>query len=309
MEFSDQQIDSVIEIVTPENISFKYIVAGPFRRIPAFLIDFAIRGFVFFALAMLFAFLGVFVGGVGIAVLLLIYFVFDWIYGGAFETMWNGQTPGKRIMGIRVLSQDGQPINGVQGMLRNLLRYVDMMPFLPLSAFGAPTGALGIPTFAIGMLAPLLTGAKYQRLGDIVCGTVVVVEDRNWLFGLTRLEESRIAVLAEFVPANFKPSRNLSRALATYVERRKFFSPARRREISRHVAEPLLERFNLPRDTSYDLLLCALYHRSFIADPMEDQKALYDEGENPFTRVSPNQVQVVPALARNPQFFKQETPQ
>lgn len=302
MEFSDQQIDSVIEIVTPENISFKYIAAGPFRRMPAFLIDVAIRGAVLFGVAMVMAFTGVFLGSLGVAVIFLLFFAFSWLYGGVFETMWNGQTPGKRIMGIRVLSKDGQPINAVQGMLRNILRFVDMMPILPWTAFGGTAAIAGIPTFAIGMLAPLLTGSKYQRLGDIVCGTVVVVEDRSWLFGLTRLDDRRIAALADYVPANFKPSRNLSRALATYVERRKFFSPARRLEISRHVAEPLLERFHLPRDTSYDLLLCALYHRAFVADQMEDQKSLYEEGENPFIKVSPQPVQPIlhPAIASQP---------
>jgi hypothetical protein len=54
--------------------------------------------------------------------------------------------------------------------------------------------------------------------------------------------------------------------LATYVERRQFFTPARRREIARHIGELLIEHFHLPRDTSQDLLLCALYYRAFIAD-------------------------------------------
>jgi hypothetical protein len=107
---------------------------------------------------------------------------------------------------------------------------------------------------------------RYQRLGDLVCGTMVVVEERSWLFGVAKIEDPRTEQLAALLPANFKVSRSLARALATYVERRRFFAPARRREIARHIGDPLLERFHLPRDTSHDLLLCALYYRTFIAD-------------------------------------------
>jgi hypothetical protein len=61
-------------------------------------------------------------------------------------------------------------------------------------------------------------------------------------------------------------SRSLAQALAAYVNRRRFFSPDRRREVARHLAQPLLERFGFPTNTSYDLLLCSLYHRTFVAD-------------------------------------------
>ena len=50
------------------------------------------------------------------------FFLVSWFYGGFFEAYWNGQTPGKRIMGLRVLSTNGRPINGYQAVLRNLLR-------------------------------------------------------------------------------------------------------------------------------------------------------------------------------------------
>ena len=69
-------------------------------------------------------------------------------------------------------------------------------------------------------------------------------------------------------------SRSLAKALATYVERRKFFSPPRRKEVAKHLAEPLLAKFGLPGDTSYDLLLCSLFYRTFIADRGDDEKQL-----------------------------------
>ena len=97
-------IDTCIEIVTPENIAFQYRVAGPFRRLPAFLIDAAIR-IALAAVTMIaavFAFDYAGVVGVGIGIGLLIWFALSWFYMGLFEALWNRQTPGKRIMRIRV---------------------------------------------------------------------------------------------------------------------------------------------------------------------------------------------------------------
>jgi hypothetical protein len=173
-------------------------------------------------------------------------------------------------MGIRVLRTDGQPINGLQAVMRNVLRFVDMMPLVPppLPEFMVPPQVVNMPVFPI-FLAGLVTSAlnrRYQRLGDIVCGTMVVVEERRWLFGVAKIEDPRAEQLATFIPANFRISRSLAQALAVYVERRKFFAPPRRREIARHLGEPLLEKLGLPHDTSHDLLLCALYYRAFVTD-------------------------------------------
>src|SRR6185295_15486570 len=170
-----------------------------------------------------------------------------WFYGALFETFLNGQTPGKYVLGLRVLTENGQPINGMQAALRNLFRAADL--FL---------GVVGLSVMALNR--------RYQRLGDLVAGTIEVVEDRQWLTGVAKLDDPRAIQLAAFLPPNFVVSRPMAKALATYVERRRFFSLPRRREVAKHLAEPLLERFGLPADTSYDLLLCALYYRKFIAD-------------------------------------------
>lgn len=271
MTRDEPQIDSSIDIVTPENIAFQYQLAGPFRRLPAYLIDIALRLAAWVLLMMLFGISGLMSFGGASGILFLFWFLLEWFYGGLFEAFWNGQTPGKRITGIRVLSRDGQPINALQAVLRNILRAADMMPVLPFSAFGAPPTMLGIPTYLVALSTQFLSRG-FQRLGDIVCGTIVVVEDRSWLFGVSKLNDPSVVKLAELIPANFQVNRRVSRALATYVERRKSFPRARRREIARHIALPLLERFQLPKDTSYDLFVCALYHRTFIADQWTDQK-------------------------------------
>jgi uncharacterized RDD family membrane protein YckC len=271
MDNPAEQLDTTIEIVTPENIAFDYRVAGPFRRFPAYLMDLAIRFGILIVLWMALGFLaGVGGGPFAAAFGLIAMFLLEWFYGGIFETYMNGQTPGKRVMGIRVLTVDGEPINGLQAVLRNILRTVDLYPMLSLEMFGAPAPLYVIPTYMAGLLT-MAMNRRFQRLGDLVCGTMVVIEERHWLTGVAKLEDPRAAQLAEYVPPDFRVSRSLAQSLATYVERRRFFSPARRREVARHLAEPLLEQFGMRGDTSHDLLLCALYYRTFVADRAADE--------------------------------------
>jgi uncharacterized RDD family membrane protein YckC len=283
MTSEDTQIDSAIDIVTPENIAFQYRVAGPFLRLPAFLIDLGIRATVWVAALIAMAILGVtgVLGGmVGVAVWLLVWFVMEWFYGGLLETFWNGQTVGKRLMGLRVLGIDGQPINGMQAVMRNILRFVDMMPLSPLVAFTGMPSPFGIPTFMIGLITPLLN-SRFQRLGDVVCGTMVVVEEKGWLLETGQADDPREIQLAAQLPASFTVSGSLGRALATYVERRRFFSAARRYEIAKHLGKPLVETLGLPADTSCDLLLCALHLRTFTVDHDQQEavpSALVREG-------------------------------
>ncbi|MBL7043779.1 MAG: RDD family protein [Pirellulaceae bacterium] len=283
MDGTNAQLDTTIDIVTPENISFHYRVAGPFRRWPAYLLDLAVRTGVFMILVFALGFLGGLAGaGAFVAAILMIAFFFlEWFYGGFFETYWNGQTPGKWVMGIRVLTTSGQPINGLQAVLRNFLRVVDMYPLLSIQLIGIPYPWYALPTYILGLLA-MTCNRRFQRLGDLVCGTMVVVEERHWLTGVAKLEDPRAAQLAEYLPADLRVSRTLARTLATYVERRRFFTQPRRREVARHLGEPLLERFGFRKDTSCDLLLCALYYRTFIADHPEEHKPEWAGGISPF---------------------------
>jgi len=253
MKNNRDQFDTSIEIVAPENIAFRYQVAGPFRRLPAYLIDLLVRsavaGSMAFAMAFAFGLAGL---GPGwwLGASLILWFVLSWFYGGLFETYYNGQTPGKRLMQIRVLSIDGRPISGMQAVLRNVLREIDSQPLF----------------FYLLGLAAAMMNKRFQRLGDLACGTIVVIEERQWFEGIVRTGEPEANRLAGQFPPDFQPSRTLARALATYVQRRRTISWSRRMEIARHLGEPLRDKFDLPEQTNYDLLLCGLYHRTFITD-------------------------------------------
>jgi uncharacterized RDD family membrane protein YckC len=282
MGATDQPLDATLRVVTPENIAFEYRLAGPFRRLPALLLDYFIRIAAQVALAVfLTSTVGLVSVGVAIYLLFLSFLVIEWFYGAIFETFLNGQTPGKYVLGLRVLTDNGQPINGLQATARNILRAADLF------------GAVG--------LVVMMLNSKYQRLGDLVAGTIVVVEERQWLTGVAKLDDPRAIQLAAYLPPNFVVTRSMAKALATYVERRRFFTPPRRREVARHLAEPLLERFGLPRDTSYDLLLCALYYRTFIADRSQDERLLAEAQAvlakaNPFAYASAPQPQAIAPL-------------
>jgi uncharacterized RDD family membrane protein YckC len=261
------KLDSIIRVVTPENIGFEYRLAGPFRRLPAFLIDFAIVAAINIAIFVIFLMTVAWTGGMGAFAMLVTWFAVFWFFGGMCETMLNGQTPGKWLLGLRTLTYEGQPISALQAIFRNMMRAADLI--MPL----------------LGLIV-MMFNRRFQRLGDLVAGTIVVVEERHWLTGVAKLDDPRAIQLAAFLPPNFVVSRSLAKALATYVERRKFFSPPRRKEVAKHLAEPLLAKFGLPGDTSYDLLLCSLFYRTFIADRGDDEKQLEAaRKQNPFAGV------------------------
>jgi uncharacterized RDD family membrane protein YckC len=188
------ELDSRVRIVTPENIAFEYRLAGPFWRLPAYLVDLAIRAILLWLISMVGLFgVGLAMGlGPGLFVVFLAWFLLEWFYGGLFETFWNGQTPGKRLFRLRVMSVDGQPIDALQAVLRNVLRFADGLPVISLGMF--------IPTFVVGLVTVAMN-RRYQRLGDLACGTIVVIEEAQRLRGVTQIDNPQIREAAALIPS------------------------------------------------------------------------------------------------------------
>jgi uncharacterized RDD family membrane protein YckC len=248
-------IDLIARIQTPENIEFEYRIAGPFRRIPAFLIDFFVRALLMFCAWILFVTLGSLFSGVagfGLSFDLMLFlvmvfqFLLQWFYGAFFEAYWNGRTPGKWMTGLRVISVDGRPINLTQAIVRNLLRSADLFP-----------------TGIVGMICMSMT-ERFQRLGDLAAGTMVVWSQSSWVPKKIQFEDPRVTSLSEHIPLSFRMSSTLAKALALYVERRREIPIGRRQDLAQYLARPLLQHFGFREDTSADLLLCALYYREFM---------------------------------------------
>jgi uncharacterized RDD family membrane protein YckC len=150
------------EVVTTEKVPFSYRVAGMGSRFLAWLIDVAFIGVL--AVAGIVSGTVIDLGrmGLGSALILLWIFVLRWGYFLVFEWLWQGQTPGKRLMGIRVIHWRGTGISFYESAVRNLVRVVDAMPFF----YG-----LG---FAIAAC-----NRERLRLGDLAAGTLVVHVERG----------------------------------------------------------------------------------------------------------------------------------
>lgn len=280
---SDQVLDTVMRVTTPENISFQYQLAGPFRRIFAYFIDVTVSIVGYFVIVLLLYLLFIFVmsplaamiGGTAIlnaiaefivGLIFIGYFIVYWFYGAVMETYFNGQTYGKRWTRMRVLSSNGYSIDGVQATLRNFFRLLDVFPLASYTAVfqldqqtqgGFPTCMFALVVMAISQ--------RFQRLGDLVAGTVVISEVTTRKPDLAEFTDQRVPHLAELIPTSYVVPPGMARAIADYVDKRRFLSHQRCVEIAGHLAQPLIHKFNLMPDTDYDLFLCALYYKTFIA--------------------------------------------
>ncbi len=155
------------EVITTEMVPFSYRVAGLGSRFLAWLIDAAIILVLGFAGLLTGSVLEIGRGGLGTAIVVLWMFALQWGYFLLFEWLWQGQTPGKRAMGIRVIDLRGTALSLYRAAVRNLLRVVDALP-LPLPVWA---GMLGFATAA--------SDRENRRLGDLAAGTLVVHVERR----------------------------------------------------------------------------------------------------------------------------------
>lgn len=161
-----------LTIDTPEQVHLEFVLADIGSRFMAVFADTMIWLLAYLVLAILdetalgglmFSRLGSYQLWLKAAVIFLDFCLF-WGYYAAFEALWNGQTPGKRWAGIRVIKETGRPINAFEAIARNLIRVIDLVPFLP--------------PYAVGIVTMLLN-SKNRRLGDFVAGTLVVHDKKS----------------------------------------------------------------------------------------------------------------------------------
>lgn len=202
-------LDTYREVVTPEGVALHLPAAGPVPRAVAWTIDFAVRVALLLVCGMLLAFLG----RVGQGLYLIAMFLVYWAYPIVLETLWNGQTLGKKAMSLRVVSADGAPVGWLAAIVRNLLRTVDMLPF----------------GYMAGLVASL-ADPHGRRLGDMVAGTLVVHDERE----REHVPAPFNAVLAP--PAALQPAEQA--AIVAFGERAPQLTAARQAELA-DIVEPL----------------------------------------------------------------------
>ncbi len=150
-------MDTVVSTETPEGVLLELRPAGMSARFYAFVIDWIIRLAVLYSAAMA----ATLIQGIGVAFWLILLFALEWLYPVAFELTPSGSTPGKRVLGLKVVMDSGLPVTPAASIARNLLRVADFLPF----GYG----------FAI---VSMLVRRDCKRLGDIAAATMVVHEPR-----------------------------------------------------------------------------------------------------------------------------------
>jgi uncharacterized RDD family membrane protein YckC len=224
------RIETAVHVEIPEDVRLSFPLAGPAPRLAAYAIDLTARAMVFLVFVVLVsvAIPGTSLGGTSIGLALLALFVLEWGYGFLFEMLWNGQTPGKRAFGLRVVKEGGYAIGPYDAMVRNLLRAADVLPFL----------------YGVGLVSMLAT-RRLQRLGDIAAGTMVIRETRHRL----RREIPDLAgvrkLSADELGSSWRPTERTLDLLYLFALRRESLAPARAREIATLLAAPLRRRLAL----------------------------------------------------------------
>ena len=146
-------LDTTRAVEVPEGITLSLPVAGYVSRALAFLVDLIIRAVIMIGLSWIFSIFD----RLGDGLLLLSFFLIEWFYPVLFEVYWLGQTPGKKVMGILVVNDDGTPVGWSSSIIRNLLRFADFLP--ALWVFG---------------LVSMMLNRDFKRLGDLAAGTLVI---------------------------------------------------------------------------------------------------------------------------------------
>ena len=227
-----------VDIETPELVTFSYTIAGVGSRVAAAVIDYLLCLLLFIALLVGLAFLGanrlISLGGTSseawaLAIVVLGQFFILWGYYVLWEGLADGQTPGKRYMGLRVVSDGGYSVSFAGSAIRNLVRIVDMQPVF---------------TYGVGIGSILLT-KQGKRLGDLAAGTLVVREQvvRGTGDGRRGTDELRGSTAAQPVAATVRHARlndDEFAVLERFIERRGSLDAARRAVL----ATRLVERFS-----------------------------------------------------------------
>ena len=257
--------EETLVIETPERVPLHFALASIGNRFLACAVDHGLQVFTIALVALVFLWTG-FLTSLGdrvsqmpkwlLAVLIILVFVLWSGYFAIFEWLWNGQTPGKRMLKLRVIREDGRPVTVWEAAARNLLRLFDMMPF---------------PFYSIGLVSVFMS-ERDQRVGDFVAGTVVVREREAQAPTFAEVfaaPTSDVALRRSFNPVLFKGdagalSEREIEVVEIFLRRRWELADAPRQWMAWRVATPILYKLkpDFDRETfTYEGFLEELLHR------------------------------------------------
>ncbi len=176
-----------VTVRTPESIAFHYELAGLGSRFLAILVDLVFQTFLAVGVVIIYGYTASGINrfltalhvkpaqmdSVLTAITVFAMFAIYFGYFIAFEALWSGQTPGKRVIGIRVVRDGGYPIGFSESVIRNLIRVLEALLFF----------------YASSAISAVIS-AQNKRLGDLAAGTIVVrdrgfevTDPKRWLEG------------------------------------------------------------------------------------------------------------------------------
>ncbi len=220
-----------LTVDTPEQIALHLPLAGVGSRFLAVAVDTVLQAFLYVAAIVGVGFVGSLfrtaawrtVLALGPAVSILLGFCIYWGYFAVFEIVWNGQTPGKRVTGLRVIKESGRPINAYEAIARNVLRAIDFLPAL----------------YAVGVVVMILDRCS-RRLGDYVAGTIVVYDKTGTALPdlPRRASDAPAAPITQLTPEELG-------LIEAYLLRRADLDPIVRDEMAGRIVERVARRTDI----------------------------------------------------------------
>lgn len=226
---------SEVKIKTPEGVVFTYALADPVMRCMAWVIDFFAVLAIYQASRIILISLSLFDSDLSNAFGVLLYFAGSIGYNILLEWYWNGKTVGKKLFGLQVIDETGLHLHFPQVLMRNLLRFVDMLPMF----------------YFIGGLN-LFFSPKWQRLGDYASGTIVIDSKRCYLpskhheFDNPHNSLKKLHMIKQRIRRTLSPEEK--RLLLESLQRSSDFEDDSRIELFGEIANSFRNKLNIPKD-------------------------------------------------------------
>ena len=240
-----------LSIEAPEQIELNYDIAGIGSRFCAASVDTALIAIVSIigisvTSGALSDILGERVGNWIIAVRIFIIFAFFWSYYIIFDLISNGQSPGKRLIKLRVIKADGYPINFADSAIRNILRIID---FLPIFYF-------------VGILT-MMIDKKWRRLGDLAAGTLVIKEHTELTSDqlIPHISNKTHLTYTDIIQLDQVTTDDLA-TIREYLSRRSRLQKSRKVLLAQTIARPIAQKMGIKTRIDYDVFLEELFIKS-----------------------------------------------
>jgi len=267
-----------VSVETPEQIDINFQQAGIGSRFYAALIDTALLTLIslagYYVNRQFISELGDLVGNWLGALGGIVVFALFWGYYIAFEVTTSGQAFGKLALGLRVIKEGGYPIGFADSAIRNLVRIVDFLPFF----------------YGVGLICMLIS-KKWQRLGDLAAGTLVIKTARTELkltgAGSQANNPSisippRALIYTGWIQPALVTEREIG-VIREYLTRRTTLPDYRRAELARTIAKPIVERMGGTGSIGYDRFLEEVYILKTSETTHRDRENTEDETDGSIT--------------------------